>query len=354
VVMPRLRRVDCRVRGFTRRRHGRGFAYYDIAGSRLTEPAVLQRIAALAIPPAWKDVWICPLPNGHIQATGVDARGRRQYRYHDQWRRQRDRAKFDHMLEFARCLPDLRRILGGHLSEDGLGRDRVLAAAVRLLDLGFFRIGTEGYAEENQTYGLATMLRSHVSLVDGTVTFDYVAKGGKRRLQSIVDPQVFDVMVELKRRRGRDPELLAYRRGSGAVMRWVDVRSEEINSYLRELTEIDCSAKDFRTWNATVLASVALAIGTNAATATARARCITRAMTEVSQYLGNTPTICRKSYVDPRVVDCYLAGDTVAAHLEDLGAGVAFGSLSVQGSIESAVLELLDPAGDPTSTGFAA
>src|ERR1700680_2325560 len=173
----RLRRVDCRGPGFARRRLGRGFGYFDGNGRRLTEPDILARISALVIPPAWKDVWICPLSNGHIQATGLDPRGRRQYLYHDAWRLQRDRAKFDHMIEFALVLPDLRLALASQLAQEGLGRDRVLAAAVRLLDLGFFRIGTEGYAEENQTYGLATILKRHVRLPDGTISFDYQAKG---------------------------------------------------------------------------------------------------------------------------------------------------------------------------------
>jgi DNA topoisomerase-1 len=303
---------------------------------------VLQRIAALAIPPAWKDVWICPLASGHIQATGLDTKGRRQYLYHEQWRRKRDRAKFDHMLEFGRCLPELRLVLTADLSRGDLDRQQVLAAAVRLLDLGYFRIGTEGYAEENQTYGLATMLKSHVTLSGSSVSFDYMAKGGKRRVHSVVEPSVYDVIAALKRRRGGGPELLAYRKPAGRSVRWVDVRSDEINAYLREVTGIDCSAKDFRTWNATVLAAVALAVASNARTATARARNIRRAMNEVAHYLGNTPAVCRKSYVDPRMVDCYLSGDTIAPRLDQLGAGATYGNPSTQGAIELAVLDLLE------------
>ena len=345
--MARLRRVDCRTPGYTRRRAGRGFCYYDLNGQRVTDRAVLDRIAALVIPPAWKDVWICPVPNGHIQATGVDARGRRQYRYHDWWRLQRDREKFDHMLEFAHGLPALRVVLADRLAQEGLSRDRVLAAAVRLLDVGFFRIGTEGYAEENQTYGLATILKRHVSLASGAISFDFVAKGGKRRIQSLVDPDVYEVIFELKRRRSGGPELLAYRKSpDGRRGPWVDVRSEEINSYLRDVTGFDCSAKDFRTWNATVLAAVGLAVGTNASSPTARKRCVARAMAEVAHYLGNTPAVCRKSYVDPRVIDCYLGGDTIAAQLGQLGAGAAYGNLSTQGAIEVAVLDLLQSDAD--------
>src|SRR3954447_6583123 len=204
----RLRRVDCSAPGIRRRKVGRGFVYVDPSGSRVSDPAVLDRIKGLVIPPAWTDVWICTDARGHIQATGVDARGRRQYRYHDVWRERRDREKFDHMMEFARALPTLRDATRAHLSEDELTRARVLACAARLLDLGFFRIGTEGYAEENQTYGLATMRKRHVTIDGDVVTFDYTAKSGKRRMQSVVDPDVAEVVRQLKGRRGGGYELL--------------------------------------------------------------------------------------------------------------------------------------------------
>jgi DNA topoisomerase-1 len=341
---PRLRRADCSGPGIRRRRAGRGFVYHDAAGNRVTDPEVVDRIRALAIPPAWTDVWICDDPRGHIQATGVDARGRRQYRYHDVWRQRRDREKFDHMLEFAQALPKLRHAASLHLAEDGLTRERVLACAARLLDLGFFRIGTEGYAEENQTYGLATIEKRHVRLrAPSTVSFDYVAKGGKRRMQSVVDPDVYAVVEALKRRRGGKPELLAWKRGS----EWVDVKSGDINEYIKEVTGGDFSAKDFRTWNATVLAAVGLAVSTRAASPTARKRAVSRAVKEVAHYLGNTPAVCRSSYVDPRVVDRYFAGATVAAALEAAASnrpagGAEAASMLTQGAIEEAVLDLLD------------
>jgi DNA topoisomerase I len=318
--------------------------YLDPAGARVTDPDVLERVRGLVIPPAWTDVWICADPRGHIQATGVDARGRRQYRYHDVWRERRDREKFDHMLQFARALPDLRSHARRHLADERLSRERVLACAARLLDLGFFRIGTEGYAEENQTYGLATMHKRHVKLEPpSTVNFDYIAKGSKRRIQSVVDPDVFAVVETLKRRRGGKPELLAWSRGR----EWVDVRSADINQYIKEVTGGDFSAKDFRTWNATVLASVALAVSTGAASATARKRAVARAMQEVAHYLGNTPAVCRSSYVDPRVVDRYLAGATIAPALEQALVGAPVdaaeaGTLLTQGPIEEAVLDLLE------------
>ena len=341
---PRLRRVDCSAPGIRRRKAGRGFVYLDPSGARVTDPEVLHRVRALVIPPAWTDVWICTDPRGHIQATGVDARGRRQYRYHDVWRQRRDREKFNHMLEFARALPKLRHYAKEHLAEEGLTRERVLACAARLLDLGFFRIGTEGYAEENQTYGLATIHKRHVKLEPpSTLNFDYMAKGGKRRLQSVVDPEVYDVVESLKRRRGGEPELLAWKRGR----KWVDVRSPDINQYIKEVTGGDFTAKDFRTWNATVLAATALAVSTGAASPTARKRAIARAMKEVAHYLGNTPAVCRSSYVDPRIVDRYLAGATIAPALEQAlvetpADAAEAGTLLIQGPIEEAVLDLLE------------
>jgi DNA topoisomerase IB len=339
--VPRLRRVDCSAPGLHRRRRGRGFAYTDLDGRPISDAETLARIEALAIPPAWRDVWICPLPNGHIQATGVDAAGRRQYRYHDHWRLQRDRRKFDHMLEFGRALPGLRERIAADLDQPGLGRQRVLACATRLLDLGFFRIGTEGYAEQNQTYGLATIRKEHVSVRGRVVEFDYVAKSGKQRIQSIVDPVVVEVVTALKRRRSGGPELLAYRRDDGA---WCDVKSADINAYIKDVTGGDFSAKDFRTWSATVLAAVALAVSAEARSATARKRAVARMYQEVSHYLGNTPAVCRASYVDPRVVDRYLSGVTVAPALERLGADAQEGHLGTQGEIEWAVLDLLADA----------
>jgi len=337
--VPRLRRVNCSSIGYTRKRRGKGFHYFDANGQRITDPDVIARIDTLAIPPAWQDVWICPLANGHIQATGVDARGRRQYRYHDSWRIHRDREKFDHMLAFARALPCIRGKCAEALERDELDRDRALACAVRLLDVGFFRIGSEDYAEENQTYGLATMQKHHVTISGDTVTFEYVAKAGKQRIQSVVDPAVTEVVRVLKRRRGGGPELLAYRTPSG---QWADVKSADINAWIKEQSGGEFSAKDFRTWNATVLAAVALAVSTQASSPTAKKRAITRAVKEVSHYLGNTPAVCRGSYVDPRVVDRYREGRTIGESLGMLGADDEPGRLPTQGAIEEAVIDLLD------------
>ncbi len=341
--MARLRRSDLTGPGIHRVPAGpRRFAYVDAGGRPVDDPDIVDRVRSLAVPPAWTDVWICPDPDGHIQAVGTDARGRLQYRYHDVWRQDRDREKFDHMVGFGRALPKLRHHIYEHLREDGLGRDRVLACSARLLDLGFFRIGTEGYAEENQTYGLATIQKRHVRVEDhGEVGFDYVAKGGKRRLASVVDPLVHEVVAALKARRGGGPELLAWRRTVGRRVRWVDVRSTDINKYIKQVTGGDFTAKDFRTWNATVLAAVALAVSTSASSAYARRRAVTRAFGEVAHYLGNTPAVCRKSYVDPRIVDHYQAGFTIADAMESIWFGDD--DIATHGAIETAVLDLLDP-----------
>jgi DNA topoisomerase I len=338
--MPRLRRADCSTTGIERRRRGRGFEYVDgETGEKIDEPEVLGRISELAIPPAWTNVWICPFPNGHIQAVGTDAAGRKQYLYHQSWRRRRDQEKFDRMLDFARSLPKLREICARYLELEGMPRERTLACATRLLDHGFFRIGTETYAEQNETYGLATIKKSHVSLRGGVVTFDYPAKGGKQRIQSIVDPSVFEVVSELKRRRGGSEELLAYRNGRV----WVDVKSPDINLFIREITGGDFTAKDFRTWNATVLAAVAISVsGGAAASKTGRKRAEARAVKEVSHYLGNTPAVCRASYIDPRVFDRYRSGWTIAGVLEEVGDVAAFGEPSTQGAVEEAVIDLLE------------
>jgi DNA topoisomerase I len=337
--MPRLRRADCSTPGIMRRGRGRGFEYLDASGTRIEDAEVLERVRELVIPPAWADVWICPHPFGHIQAVGTDAAGRRQYLYHPRWRARRDQEKFDEMLRFARILPRLRRTAAAHLGLPDLRRERVLACALRLLDRGFFRVGSEGYAEQNKTYGLATMQKRHVTLgPEGLLTFDYAAKGGKRRVQSVVDPQVYDVVTRLLRRRGGGSDLLAYKNGR----RWVDVRSDDINEYIKEITGDGFSAKDFRTWHATVLAAVALAVsGGAAASPTARKRAIARAVKEVAHYLGNTPAVCRASYIDPRVFDRYNDGVTIGGALERLG-DVDLGEPSTQGPVEAAVLDLLE------------
>ncbi|SEG79087.1 DNA topoisomerase IB [Thermomonospora echinospora] len=333
-----LQRSDPAEPGISRRRCGRGFRYLGPDG-RPVGPAEVARIKDLVIPPAWQDVWICPDPDGHIQATGTDAAGRRQYLYHPQWRVQRDREKHDRVLDFAEALPRVRKQVTEHLTGRDFTRERVLAAAVRLIDLGFFRAGGEEYAEENGTYGMATVLREHVTCRrGGEVIFEYPAKGAKDRYQAVAEEDVCKVVSGLKRRRDDGPELLAYRTPGG----WHDVTAGDINEYLREISGGDFTAKDFRTWHATVLAAVGLAVSTPAATSeSARKRAVSRVVQEVADYLGNTPAVARASYIDPRVIELYERNVTIAPALTELGHDADFGELATQGRAETAVLKML-------------
>ncbi|MBN1093030.1 DNA topoisomerase IB [Blastococcus sp. TML/M2B] len=322
--------------GWTRRRAGRGFAYHDDAGALIKDDR-LDRIRGLAIPPAWKDVWICPWPNGHIQATGVDAAGRRQYRYHDQWRARRDAEKHERVLEIAHQLPDVRDEVVAALRTRGLNRERVLATAIRLLDLAAFRIGSEQYAEENGTYGLATLRREHVRVRGERTFFAYTAKGGIEREVELTDRPVATVVRQLlERPEGTGEELLAYRVEDGT---WRDVTSTEINAFLKEISGAELTAKDFRTWNATVLMAARLAEAPPPRSKTARKKIISAAYKAVSEQLGNTPAVCKASYVDPRVVDHYEHGETVAHALG--AAEEADADRDVQRVLEQAVCQML-------------
>ncbi|SET24519.1 DNA topoisomerase IB [Nonomuraea wenchangensis] len=333
--MPELRPSDHSEPGIVRRRRGRGFSYADPDGSPVRDPETLARIKALAIPPAWTDVWICTDPRGHLQAVGTDAAGRLQYRYHDLWREQQDRAKFDHVLEVAERLPEFRKTVDEQLQGRGLTRQRVLAAAARLLDIGFFRIGGESY----DSYGLATLRMEHLTFSKGYVVFSYQAKGDIPREVEVADPGACAVLRSLKRAGGKEGELLRYRRDGD----WADVRSEDINDYLKEIIGYEVSAKDFRTWHATVLAAVGLAVSRPAVRLgpTKKKRAVTRVMREVAEYLGNTPTVARASYVDPRVIEAYDQDRTIGAALTELGSAVDFGQLATAGPVEKAVIDLI-------------
>ena len=313
---PRLRRSDCSVPGLHRTRRGHGFSYYDVDGQKTSDPEVLERVRGLAIPPAWKDVWICDDPWGHLQATGIDAAGRKQYLYHAHWRERKDREKFDRMVRFAQRLPRLRRRIAGEIEgTEEPTRERILAGAVRLLDVGLFRVGSEQYADDDHGVGLATVRKDHVTIRGDATVFDYPAKGGSRRVQVIEDPLTRDLVRSLRRRRGGGHELLAYRNGR----RWAAVRSDDINDYLKGQIGSEFSAKDFRTWNATVVAAVAVAAdGAEATSKTARKRVVDHAVRGVAELLGNTPAVARRAYIDPRVFDRYAAGATVAGALPAL------------------------------------
>lgn len=345
----RLRRSDVTTLGITRRRRGKGWQYTGPDGQPVRDPDTLDRVRALAVPPAWREVWICPWPNGHIQAIGTDQAGRRQYRYHEAWQERRAREKHERVITLASRLPRMRERLTEHLRRPGLTHDRVLAAAVRLLDLGFFRVGGESYAEQNNTFGLATIRREHVRVTKGEVVFEFTAKGSIERVQSVADEDVRAVVTALLRRRGGGEELLAHRSGSGG---WRDVRSEDINNYLRDVSGGDFSAKDFRTWHATVLMAVALARdgltaeGTVPGSQRARKKAVKAALDEVSSRLGNTPTVCRSSYVDPRVIELYERGTTIAPALRRVEQRYARGgsALAQQAAVERAVLTLLREA----------
>jgi DNA topoisomerase-1 len=335
----RLRRSDCSRKGFERIRRGRGFSYHHPDGKRLRDAEALLRIKELAIPPAWEDVWICPDPLGHLQATGVDAAGRKQYLYHQRWREMQDRKKFAHMVDFAVALPGLRRrVLRTLRSGDEVDEARVLACAIRLLDVGLFRVGSEEYADDEGGVGLATVLKDSITVTDGELVFDYLAKGGVRRVQVVQDPPVVKVVGVLKRRRGGGDQLLAYKQGR----RWHEVRSEQINEYLKSLIGDGYSAKDFRTWNATVLAAVSLAAdGREATSAAARKRAIKGAVRGVADVLGNTAAVARRSYIDPRVFDRYLSGWTIGGELDRIGT-LRGPDDRRRARLERAVLDLLD------------
>lgn len=334
--MVRLRTVSPKDSGWTRRRAGKGFIYLDQLGQRLA-PEEKERCQRLVIPPAWEEVWICPYPNGHLQAVGTDDAGRRQYLYHPEWRRKRDESKHDRVLQVAARLPRARKRVALHLQLEGMPYERALATAFRLLDLGFFRIGGEAYAEANQSYGLATIRKEHVALENGNVVFDFVAKSGQERYVALADDLVRQAVRDLLRRRNGGPELLAYRDGG----QWKDVTSAEINAYIKEQVGGEVSAKDFRTWHGTVIAAVALAqANEDATTRTKRKKAVTAAMREVAEYLGNTPTVAKSSYVDPRVVDLFNDGMTISPRLASLDEDLSDGT--THGKIERAVLNLLN------------
>jgi DNA topoisomerase I len=307
----RLRTVSPHSRGWSRRRSGRGFRYLDEAGRPLPAEQV-QRIRSLAIPPAWEDVWICPVPNGHIQAIGTDAAGRRQYLYHPDWRAKRDQEKFARVTAAAAHLPRARKRVLRALASDQPSREWGTATAVRLLDLGYFRIGSDAYAEDNGSFGLTTLERQHVRRRGGVMVFRFIGKSGIEHTVEIDDPLVIAALDRMRNRRSPSRRLLAYRQGHG----WSDLDAASVNEYLSELLDGEMTAKDFRTWHATVLAAVALGQSAEPGdTKASRRRAIKAAVEEVASYLGNTPTIAKGSYIDPRVVDLYESGSTIQVDL---------------------------------------
>jgi DNA topoisomerase IB len=302
----RLRRSNLTRPGYGRRRAGKGFAYLDTDGRPLKDPEAIARIKALVIPPAWTGVWISPDERGHIQATGYDAAGRKQYLYHPVWRTTRDEEKFDHALEVAEKLPEMRERLCGDLSGRGLTKARVLAAIARLLDMGMFRVGSAQYADRDQdpSFGLSTLRPEHVRTSGGCVILEFTGKSGVQHNHTVGDGEVCQVLRDLKRRRKGEKRLFAY----WSANRWHVVSADEINEYLREISGEEMTAKDFRTWHGTVKAAEELAEIGPQPTKAERKKAVSKAMKEVAELLGNTPTVARNSYVDPRVVELYHEG----------------------------------------------
>jgi DNA topoisomerase I len=307
--MARLRRSSPDDPGWTRRRAGKGFVYLDHDGARLSAEDA-ERVKALAIPPAWQDVWICPWPNGHLQAVGTDDAGRRQYLYHPDWRAQRETAKHGRMLEFGRVLSKARERVLVDLGTEGMSHERACATAVRLLDLGYFRIGNDVYADTNGSFGLTTLQRQHVKRHGSGLQFCFVGKSEIEHRITIDDPAAVEALEVMRRRRASaDDRLMAWKERG----RWHELDAEHVNDYVRAATGMDATAKDFRTWHATVIAATALAETEEPGdTKASRKRAEVAAMKEVAEFLGNTPALARSSYVDPRVVDAYEEGRTIA------------------------------------------
>jgi DNA topoisomerase-1 len=299
----RLRYVSDDKPGYQRRRAGKGFVYLDTRAARITDPKVIKRLSALVIPPAWTDVWICPHPRGHIQATARDAKGRKQYRYHPEWQEARDREKFTRTLAFARALPALRKAVAKDMGGSPLERRTVLATVVRLLETTLIRVGNREYAEQNNSYGLTTMRTGHVEVNGTRLQFDFVGKSGKRHVVELADRRVARIVKQLQELPGQ--ELFQYVADDGE-RRTID--SGDVNDYLRELSSDDFTAKDFRTWAGTVLAAWALSEFEKIDSQAAVRRNITAAVKKVASQLGNTPAVCRSSYIHPEILNSYLDG----------------------------------------------
>ena len=342
----RLHRSNPEAPGIRRQRCGRGFRYFGSDGKPLTDEDTLRRVRDLVIPPAWQDVWICPYPSGHIQAIGSDDAGRRQYLYHEKWREKRETEKHQRVLELARKLPRFRVAVRSDLATSGTGRDRMLAAALRMLDIGIFRTGSEEYAEENGTYGVATLLRGHVTVRgEDELLVSYVAKGGLERSVRIHDPDLVRVVKTVRRARPPTDRLLAYKEHGN----WHEVHADDVNNRFKEYVGDKFTGKDLRTWNATVLAATAFAETDRPRSQRGMQRAKAAVMREVAEELGNTPAVTRRSYVDPRVVRAFEKGATVGKAVErarrkyttDAAENGADTAESMRTTIERAVVRML-------------
>jgi DNA topoisomerase-1 len=297
----RLRYVSDAERGYARRRRGKSFSYVRPSGEAIREPRTLNRIRSLAIPPAWQDVWICRAANGHLQATGRDARGRKQYRYHARWREAQEQHKYERIIAFGKTLPKIRRAVAGHLRKRGLPREKVLAASVKLLETTLIRVGNEEYARDNHSFGLTTMHDAHVRVRGATIRFDFRGKHGIEHEIDLRAPRLAAIVHACRDLPGQ--ELFQYLDEEGEVR---DVGSGDVNDYLRDISGMDFTAKDFRTWAGTALAAQALQEFQDFDSAAAAKRNITKAIERVAERLGNTQSICRKSYVHPAIIEAYM------------------------------------------------
>lgn len=330
-----LRYVSDDSPGITRAKAGNAFTYRAPGGQRISNPTTLARIKRLAIPPAWTEVWICPGENGHIQATGRDARGRKQYRYHPDWRAVRDETKFGRMLAFGRALPRIRRRVARDVRRSGLGREKVLATMIRLLETTLVRVGNDEYARANHSFGLSTMQDRHVKVQRGTVRFEFKGKSGRRHHIELHEPRLAAIVRRVQELPGQ--ELFQYIDEQGVRQ---DVKSEDVNAYLREIAGNEFSAKDFRTWAGTVLAALALRQFEAFATKAQAKRNLVAAIEHVAGRLGNTPSVCRKCYIHPVVLESYLDGATVEVLRGRVEAALSHGLGRLSGA-EGAVLAFL-------------
>jgi DNA topoisomerase-1 len=323
-------------RGIRRRKAGKGFTYLSPGGEKITDKTTLARVRKLAVPPAWTDVWICPRPSGHIQATGRDARGRKQYRYHTAFREFRDATKYDHMMEFAASLGEIRRKISEHMSLRGLPREKVLATIVHLLERTLIRVGNEDYAKQNQSYGLTTLQGQHVKTEGSELRFRFKGKSGKQWNLRITDRRIAKIIRACQDLPGQD--LFQYVGEDGEVC---DISSSDVNAYLKEITGADVTAKDFRTWHGTVLAAMALQEIQSFDSQAAAKKNLKLAIEQVASRLGNTPTICRKCYIHPEILTSYFDGQLVLDIKEQIEEELR-SRLSTLKPEEAAVLALLE------------
>jgi DNA topoisomerase-1 len=321
--------------GISRRGSPKAFYYHDAQGRKIRDKETLGRIKRLAIPPAWKQVWISPQGKGHIQATGRDARGRKQYRYHAHWRQQRDESKYEHTMAFARQLPKIRRRVAADLRRRELDRAKILATVVRLLETSMIRVGNEDYARDNHSFGLTTMRNRHAKVRRSQITFSFMGKSSKHHEITLQDPRLAKIVRACQEMPGQ--ELFSY--VEDGETRHID--SADVNDYLREITGGDFTAKDFRTWAGTVLAATAFQEFAGVTSSTEAKRNIGTVVSSVSKVLGNTPAVCRKCYVHPEVVSAYMEGETIKNLSDQISKKMTKASLHQLKPVEAAVLALL-------------